>query len=166
VFFDEITTGLDPAARRQTWDLVRRIRDSGVTVVLVSHLMDEVEELCDRVAILDRERIVALDTPAALIASSGSEQRMRFRPVGAIPAGLIEGVPGVTAVTRSGTQAIVTGTGDFATGVAATLDRARVLVADLRLEQRTLDDAFVALTGRPFEDTDDTRHEKELEAAR
>jgi len=72
----------------------------------------------------------------------------------------------VTAVTRSGTQAIVTGTGDFATGVAATLARAQVLVADLRLEQRTLDDAFVALTGRPFEDTDDTRHEKELEAAR
>ena len=121
VFFDEITTGLDPAARRQTWDLVRRIRDSGVTVVLVSHLMDEVEELCDRVAILDRGRIVALDTPTALIASSGSEQRMRFRPVGAIPAGLIEDVPGVTAVTRSGSQAIVTGTGEFATGVAAPL---------------------------------------------
>ena len=90
VFFDEITTGLDPAARRQTWDLVRRVRDSGVTVVLVSHLMDEVEELCDRVAILDRGRIVALDTPTALITSSGSEQRMRFRPVGVIPAGLIE----------------------------------------------------------------------------
>ena len=167
VFFDEITTGLDPAARRQTWDLVRRIRDSGVTVVLVSHLMDEVEELCDRVAILDRGRIVALDTPTALIAGSGNEQRMRFRPVGAISAGLIEDVPGVTAVTRSGSQVIVTGAGDFATGVTGALARAQVLVADLRLEQRTLDDAFVALTGRSFEDTDETTHdEKELEAAR
>ncbi|HST67111.1 MAG TPA: ABC transporter ATP-binding protein, partial [Mycobacteriales bacterium] len=60
VFFDEITTGLDPAARRQTWELVRRVRAAGVTVVLVSHLMDEAEELCDRVAILDRGRIAAL----------------------------------------------------------------------------------------------------------
>jgi len=167
VFFDEITTGLDPAARRQTWDLVRRVRDSGVTVVLVSHLMDEVEELCDRVAILDRGRLVALDTPTGLITSSGSEQRMRFRPVGVIPAGLIEDVPGVTAVTRSGSQVIVTGSGEFATGVTAALGRAQVLVADLRLEQRTLDDAFVALTGRPFDDAGDTTHdEKELEAAR
>jgi ABC-2 type transport system ATP-binding protein len=167
VFFDEITTGLDPAARRQTWDLVRRVRDSGVTVVLVSHLMDEVEELCDRVAILDRGRLVALDTPTGLITSSGSEQRMRFRPVGVILAGLIEDVPGVTAVTRSGSQLIVTGSGEFATGVTAALGRAQVLVADLRLEQRTLDDAFVALTGRPFDDAGDTTHdEKELEAAR
>jgi ABC-2 type transport system ATP-binding protein len=164
VFFDEITTGLDPAARRQTWDLVRRIRDGGVTVVLVSHLMDEVEELCDRVAILDRGRIVALDTPTALIAGSGSEQRMRFRPVDVVPAGLLDAVPGVTRVTRSGSQLIVTGTGDFATGVTGVLARAQVLVADLRLEQRTLDDAFLALTGRPFEQTDE--HEKELEAAR
>jgi ABC-2 type transport system ATP-binding protein len=167
VFFDEITTGLDPAARRQTWDLVRRIRDSGVTVVLVSHLMDEVEELCDRVAILDRGRLVALDTPTGLITSSGSEQRMRFRPVGVVPAGLIEDVPGVTAVTRSGSQVIVTGSGEFATGVTAALGRAQVVVADLRLEQRTLDDAFVALTGRPFDDAGDTTDdERELEAVR
>ncbi len=164
VFFDEITAGLDPAARRQTWDLVRRVRDSGVTVVLVSHLMDEVEELCDRVAILDRGRIVALDTPTALIAGSGSEQRMRLRPVGVVPAGLVEDVPGVTGVTRSGSQLIVTGTGEFATGVTAALARAQVVAADLRLEQRTLDDAFLALTGRPLDD--DKNDDKELEAAR
>jgi len=92
---------------------------------------------------------------------------MRFRPVGVIPAGLIEDVPGVTAVTRSGSQVIVTGSGEFATGVTAALGRAHVLVADLRLEQRTLDDAFVALTGRPFDDAGDITHdEKELEAAR
>ena len=92
--------------------------------MLVSHFMDEVEELCDRVAILDRGRIVALDTPTALIDRAGSEQRMRFRPIGVIPAGLIEEVPGVTAVTRSGSQVIVTGTGEFATGVTADLGRA------------------------------------------
>jgi ABC-2 type transport system ATP-binding protein len=150
VFFDEITTGLDPAARRQTWELVRRVRAAGVTVVLVSHLMDEAEELCDRVAILDRGRIVALDTPTALIDRSGSPQRMRFRPAGPLPAGLVESVPGVEAVEHSGSQVLVTGTGDFATGVTAALAREHVPVADLRLEQRTLDDAFLALTGRPM----------------
>ena len=72
VFFDEISTGLDPRARRAGWDLVRRVRDSGVTVVLVSHLMDEVEALCDRVAILDRGRVVATGTPAELVAGSGA----------------------------------------------------------------------------------------------
>jgi ABC-2 type transport system ATP-binding protein len=71
VFLDELTSGLDPGARRATWDLIRGIRDHGVTVVLVSHFMDEVEELCDRVAILRRGRVVALDTPAGLIARAG-----------------------------------------------------------------------------------------------
>ena len=151
VFFDEITTGLDPAARRQAWELVRRVRAQDVTVVLVTHLMDEAEELCDRVAILDRGRIVGLDTPTALIDRSGSPQRMRFRPAVPLPAGLVETVPGVLAVERSGSQVLVTGTGDFATGVTAALAREHVLVADLRLEQRTLDDAFLALTGRPME---------------
>jgi ABC-2 type transport system ATP-binding protein len=160
VFFDEITTGLDPAARRQTWELVRRVRDTGVTVVLVSHLMDEVEELCDRVAILDRGRIVALDTPAGLVARSGSEQRMRFRPTGPIPAGLLEAVPGVLRVERSGSQVLVAGTGDFAPGVTSALARGGLLVADLRLEQRSLDDAFVALTGRAMDD------DKDLEGVR
>jgi ABC-2 type transport system ATP-binding protein len=67
VFFDELSTGLDPQARRATWDMVRRVRDSGVTVVLVSHLMDEVEQLADRVAILDAGRVVAMDTPTGLM---------------------------------------------------------------------------------------------------
>ena len=161
VFFDEITTGLDPAARRQTSELVRRVRAAGVTVVLVSHLMDEVEELCDRVAILGRGRVVALDTPTALINRSGSEQRLRFRPVGALPAGRLDRLPGVRAVERSGSQVLVTGTGGFATEVTAALAREHVLVADMRLEQRTLDDAFLALTGRSLD-----QDEAELEVAR
>ena len=71
VFLDELTAGLDPGARRATWDLIAQVRGSGVTVVLVSHFMDEVEELCDRVAILERGRIAALDTPAGLVDSAG-----------------------------------------------------------------------------------------------
>jgi ABC-2 type transport system ATP-binding protein len=82
VFLDELTSGLDPGARHATWDLIAQIRDSGVTVVLVSHFMDEVEELCDRVAILERGRIAALDTPADLVDRAGGEYRVRFRPMG------------------------------------------------------------------------------------
>ena len=79
---DELTTGLDPQARRDTWELVEQIRDSGVTIVLVTHFMEEAERLCDRVALIDAGRVVAIDTPAGLIARVGGEQRVRFRPSG------------------------------------------------------------------------------------
>jgi ABC-type multidrug transport system ATPase subunit len=72
VFLDELTTGLDPQARRDTWELVRAVRDAGATVVLVTHLMEEAERLCDRVAVIDRGRLVALDTPRALVARAGT----------------------------------------------------------------------------------------------
>jgi ABC-2 type transport system ATP-binding protein len=81
VFLDELTSGLDPGARHATWDLISQVRAQGVTVVLVSHFMDEVEELCDRVAILERGRIAALDTPAGLVDRAGGEYRVRFRPM-------------------------------------------------------------------------------------
>jgi ABC-2 type transport system ATP-binding protein len=151
VFLDELTAGLDPGARRATWDLIRAVRAGGVTVVLVSHFMDEVEELCDRVAILDRGRIAALDTPAALVAAAGAEYRMRFRPTAPLDERSLTAVPGVTAVTRRGSQVDVTGTGDFASAVTAELGRRQVLVADLRIEGRSLDSAYVALTGRSMD---------------
>ncbi|MDP9861325.1 MULTISPECIES: ABC transporter ATP-binding protein [Streptosporangium] len=150
-FLDELTTGLDPQARRTTWKLIQEIRATGVTVVLVSHFMDEVEELCDRVAVFDRGRIVAVDTPAGLIARVDTEHEMRFRPMAEFDTGLLADLPGVVSVTRSGGQVVVSGTGDFAGTVTAALARDHVLVADLRMDQRTLDDAFIALTGRPFE---------------
>ncbi len=148
---DELTTGLDPQARRDTWEAIRRVRDAGVTVVLVSHFMDEAEELCDRVAVFDRGRVVAVDTPAGLIDGVGGEHRMRFRLMAPLDDALLTGLPGVTGVSRSGEEVTVTGRGDFATGVTAALARGHVLVADLRIDKRTLDDAFVALTGRSFE---------------
>jgi ABC-2 type transport system ATP-binding protein len=156
VFLDELTAGLDPGARRATWDLIAQVRDSGVTVVLVSHFMDEVEELCDRVAILERGRIAALDTPAGLVDSAGGEYRMRFRPMAQLDKpGLEEqsltALPGVTAVGRHGAHVTVTGTGDFASAVTAELARRQVVVADLRIEGRSLDSAYVALTGRTMD---------------
>jgi ABC-type multidrug transport system ATPase subunit len=78
VFFDELTTGLDPQARRATWDLVRRVRDDGATVVLVTHFMEEAEELCDRVAIVDRGRVVATGTPSELVRRADATQRVSF----------------------------------------------------------------------------------------
>jgi ABC-2 type transport system ATP-binding protein len=151
VFLDELTAGLDPGARRATWDLISQVRASGVTVVLVSHFMDEVEELCDRVAILERGRIAALDTPAALVDSTGAQYRVRFRPMAPLREQSLAAVPGVTSVTRRGGQVEVTGTGDFPSAVTAELARMRVLVADLRIEGRSLDNAYVALTGRTMD---------------
>jgi ABC-2 type transport system ATP-binding protein len=151
VFLDELTAGLDPGARRATWDLIAQVRDSGVTVVLVSHFMDEVEELCDRVAIFERGRIAALDTPAGLVDSAGGGYRMRFRPMAHLDERSLTAVPGVIAVGRHGEHVTVTGTGDFASAVTAELARRQVLVADLRIEGRSLDSAYVALTGRSMD---------------
>ena len=151
VFLDELTSGLDPGARRATWDLIAQVRNSGVTVVLVSHFMDEVEELCDRVAILERGRIAALDTPAGLVDSAGGEYRMRFRPMAPLQEQSLVILAGVTAVGRQGAHVTVTGTGDFAAAVTAELARRQIVAADLRIEGRSLDSAYVALTGRSME---------------
>ena len=118
--------------------------------MLVSHFMDEVEELCDRVAILERGRIAALDTPAGLVDRAGGEYRVRFRPMAPLDEQSLTALPGVTSASRRG-QVDVTGTGDFASAVTAELARRQVLVADLRIEGRSLDSAYVALTGRSME---------------
>jgi ABC-2 type transport system ATP-binding protein len=99
---DELTTGLDPQARRDTWDLVEQVRDSGVTIILVTHFMDEAERLCDRLALIDAGRVVALDTPAGLVASATAEQRVRFRPSAALDERLLTNLPEVTSVQRQG----------------------------------------------------------------
>jgi ABC-2 type transport system ATP-binding protein len=151
VFLDELTAGLDPGARRATWDLISQVRDGGVTVVLVSHFMDEVEELCDRVAILDRGRIAALDTPAGLVDRVRARYRVRFRPMAPIEEQSLAALPGVMSVVKHGTTVDVSGTGDFASAVTAELARRQVVVADLRIEGRSLDSAYVALTGRSME---------------
>ena len=151
VFLDELTSGLDPQARRLTWDLVKQIRESGVTVVLVSHFMDEAEELCDRVAIFDRGRISALDSPAALIDSTATSHRLLFRPVGELDESVLASLPGVTGVSREGGRVTVTGNGDFASAVTSELALRKVLAAGLRIEGRSLDEAYVALTGHTLE---------------
>ncbi|MBY8850718.1 ABC transporter ATP-binding protein [Saccharothrix sp. MB29] len=145
---DELTTGLDPQARRDTWALVEQVRDSGVTVVLVTHFMEEAERLCDRLALIDAGKLVAVDSPAGLVSRLDGEQRVRFRPTA--PRGLAQlaDLPEVESVERHGPQVVVTGKGDLLHAVTSCLARNHVVAADLRIEQAGLDDAFIHLTGR------------------
>jgi ABC-2 type transport system ATP-binding protein len=156
VFLDELTTGLDPQARRSIWDLVREVRAGGCTVFLTTHYMEEAELLCDRVAIIDRGRIVALDTPAALVAGLGGETRVLFRAVG-FDMQSLRAVAGVTRVEYDGDRVTVYGRSaeagaPFLGGVVQHLSSAGVKFADLRMEQPTLEDVFLQLTGRAMRD--------------
>jgi ABC-2 type transport system ATP-binding protein len=146
VFLDEMTVGLDPAARRVAWDLIRAIRDRGTTVMLVTHFMDEAENLCDRVAIVDRGKIVASDTPRGLIARHTSEVYVIFSTEIADLAWL-DKVPGVTGVTRKGPRVEVEGSGPVLALAAAALVAHGIVPADLCVEQPTLEDVFLKLTG-------------------
>ena len=146
---DELTTGLDPQARRDTWSLVERVRDTGVTIVLVTHFMDEAERLSDRIAVVSGGRVAAVDTPAGLVAQANAAQQVRFRVSQPLDRSVLTGLPEVTDVENTADRWRVTGRGQLLSSVAGALARAHVVAEDLRVDQRTLDDAFVALTGRP-----------------
>ncbi len=145
---DELTTGLDPQARRDTWQLIEDVRAGGVTVILVTHFMEEAERLADRIALIDAGRLVALDTPAGIVSRVDAEQRLRFRPSVPIDDGLLTGLPEVHSVSRQGQTVVVSGTGNLVSAVTAVLARNQILANELRIDQVGLDDAFVALTGR------------------
>ena len=153
VFFDELSTGLDPQARRSMWDLVRSVRDDGKTVVLTTHFMEEAERLCDRVAILDRGRIIALDTPENLIRGLGAENRVVFTSDQALADDAFGAVPGVRRAERMGERWILHGADDrLVVDVVNFLSASRIRFRDLRTEQATLEDVFLALTGRAIRD--------------
>jgi ABC-2 type transport system ATP-binding protein len=147
---DELSTGLDPQARRETWHLIESIRDRGVTVLLVTHLMEEAERLADRVAVLDSGRVVALDTPAGIVSMVDAEQRLRFRPSAPLDEQLLTDLPEVRRVERAGPSVVVTGTGNLIGAVTSVLARHQIVANDLRIDQANLDDAYLALTGRPL----------------
>ncbi|CAM3326509.1 ABC transporter ATP-binding protein [Kibdelosporangium persicum] len=147
-FLDELTTGLDPQARRDTWQLVEQIRDRGVTVVLVTHFMEEAERLCDRLALVDAGRVVALDTPAGLVSRVDGGLRLRFRASIQFDDRILTDLPEVTEVAHTTSQTVVTGHGNLLQAVSTTLAGRNVVPLDLRVEQTNLEDAFVALTGR------------------
>ncbi|WP_024874119.1 ABC transporter ATP-binding protein [Saccharomonospora piscinae] len=152
---DELTTGLDPQARRDTWHLVERIRDKGVTVLLVTHFMDEAERLCDRLAVVHDGRVAAVDTPAAITAAQAGEQRVSFTPSSPLADADLLALPDVTAIDRKAGRVTVTGTGDLLQVVTTALARMEVVPTGLRVHQAGLEDAFLALTGAAPA-TDDT----------
>jgi ABC-2 type transport system ATP-binding protein len=145
---DELTTGLDPQARRDTWDLIEGVRERGVTIVLVTHFMEEAERLCDRVALIDAGRVVALDTPAALAERVQTGQRIQFRPSAPVDDWLLESLPEVTSVVHKGDAVVVTGTSAALNAVISVLARKQIVAEQLRVEQASLEDAFLALTGK------------------
>jgi ABC-2 type transport system ATP-binding protein len=143
---DELTTGLDPAARRDTWELIEGVRDRGVTIVLVSHFMEEAERLCDRVAVIDSGRVVAIDTPAALAERVETEQRIQFRPSAPLDDALLTSLPEVTSVLHRGEVVVVTGNSNAINAVMSVLARNQIVAQQLRVDQANLEDAFLALT--------------------
>jgi ABC-2 type transport system ATP-binding protein len=145
---DEMTTGLDPQARRDAWELIEGVRGRGVTILLVTHFMEEAERLCDRVALIDNGRIVVLDAPGRLAARARDGKSVRFRPSAPFDDRLLTELPEVTRVERHGADVIVTGTGELVNAVILTLAVAGVTAHDVQLDSSSLEDAFVKLTGR------------------
>ncbi|MFB8413917.1 ABC transporter ATP-binding protein [Streptomyces albidoflavus] len=143
---DELTTGLDPQARHETWSLIESIKAKGVTVLLVTHFMEEAERLCDRIAVITRGTVSAIDTPQGLVARVGASQKLLFRPSAPVEDAVLAGLTGVTAVQRTGDLVEVSGNGDLLQVVTSALARRDVVPRDLRMETPSLEDAFVALT--------------------
>jgi ABC-2 type transport system ATP-binding protein len=147
VFLDELTQGLDPQARRATWELIREIRQGGTTVVLVTHFMDEAEYLCDRVAVVDNGKVVALDAPQGLIDGLGLPSVVRFT-TSEPDLGWLEKLDVVESLARRGESIEIRGSGPVLALVTFELVVHGIVPLDLRVERPTVEDAFLALTGR------------------
>ena len=145
VFLDELTQNLDPVGRRHIWEVVRRVRAAGTTVVLVTHDVEEAERLCDRIVVLDRGRVVAEGPPAAIVEDLGGRSRVRFTD-GELDVRPLRDLPGVERVERHGVEVTVIGSGPLLAHVGAHLVAQDRPALDLRIERPTLEEQFLALT--------------------
>ena len=153
VFLDELTTGLDPQARHAIWDLVRGIRERGKTVFLTTHLMEEAERLCDRVAIIEHGRIVDIDKPRDLVNRHCPERSVILATDDPNAAERFRGIAKVETVSCSGAEITIRGRGDdLVTEVIRCLSENRIHVADFRTLLPNLEDVFLKLTGRSIRD--------------
>ena len=134
------------------------MRDRGVTIVLVTHFMEEAERLCDRVALIDSGRVVAIDTPAALAEGVETEQRIQFRPSVPLPQNLLESLPDVTSVIYRGDGVVITGNSNALNAVTSALARHQIVARQLRVDQASLEDAFLALVGPKGPGSRDREH--------
>jgi ABC-2 type transport system ATP-binding protein len=155
VFLDELTTGLDPQARRSMWEMVRDIRERGKTVFLITHSMEEAERLCDRVAIVDHGRIVALDSPHHLVSKLGADNRVIFTVEGVPDLQHLQALPEVSCIEQVEDRIIISGRGDgdaMLVSVVTTLPASGIRYHDLHTERPTLEDVFLQVTGRAIRD--------------
>ncbi|MET8489434.1 ABC transporter ATP-binding protein [Streptomyces tendae] len=146
VVLDELTTGLDPRARRETWQLIEDIRAGGVTVLLVTHFMEEAQRLCDRIAVIDRGRVAALDSPAGLIRRSAGATVISFTPSAPLDEADLRALPDLASVEFRDGRLTLSGTDETVNAVITLLARTRVTAHQLRVTDTTLDDAFLDLT--------------------
>ncbi|KAF2777440.1 ABC transporter ATP-binding protein [Streptomyces sp. OM5714] len=146
VVLDELTTGLDPRARRETWQLIEDIRAGGVTVLLVTHFMEEAQRLCDRIAVIDRGRVAALDTPAGLIRRSAGATVISFTPSAPLEEADLRALPELASAEFKDGRVTLSGTDETVNAVVTLLARTRVTAHQLRVTDTTLDDAFLDLT--------------------
>jgi ABC-2 type transport system ATP-binding protein len=153
VFLDELTTGLDPQSRRAIWELVRGIRDRGKTVFMTTHLMEEAERLCDRVAIIEHGKIIEIGRPEDLVKRHCPERTVLLATDNEIAEEQLRTIPSAGSVTRRGSQFVIQGKGDdFVTEVIHCLSENRIRVTDFRTVLPNLEDVFLKLTGRSIRD--------------
>ncbi|HMD41717.1 MAG TPA: ABC transporter ATP-binding protein [Candidatus Acidoferrum sp.] len=153
VFLDELTTGLDPQSRRAIWDLVRGIRERGKTVFLTTHLMEEAQRLCDRVAVIERGRIIDMDTPERLIARHCPERIVVLATDDSAAEVHLRAIPGVQSVRCSDSRFTLRGTGDdLVTDVIQCLSENRIRVTEFRTILPNLEDVFLKITGHSIRD--------------
>lgn len=148
LFFDELTSAVDPRARQAIWGILRDLARQGRTIVLTTHSMEEAQALCDRIAIIDAGRIIAEGTPSDLIAEHAGGSRLLLRADGVLDEDALLDVDGVRSVGHDRDRLVVTGTGQFAARVMTDLLAQGAVVTDMSLQEATLEDVFLALTGR------------------
>ncbi|NJP49115.1 ABC transporter ATP-binding protein [Streptomyces sp. SBST2-5] len=146
VVLDELTTGLDPRARRDTWQLIEDVRARGVTVLLVTHFMEEAQRLCDRIALIDNGRIAALDTPRGLIGRAAGSTVISFTPSEPLDDEEVAALPALASVEHKDGRITLAGTDETVNAVISLLARRRIAAHQLRVTDATLDDAFLDLT--------------------